>query len=233
MPVTFYKKKRVKKSLNTLWSLFTRLRARKALTHQQPSVGCEPLADNIHTKGEDAMRKFTLLLVIAVLVLATAFITIGVAWGQGPDGPQIINRETQGDNVREITAPATGSAPQQPNIGFIDSPSATCYQPDPGRDECYLTWYYMSVDANPNYMITMTLILNDTGPVAHTQGFFQTSMYVPYNMLGKGFKVACGSLGAGGNPQLGNAYAYTIRARDSAALSSANYGTTYCPAFNP
>ena len=176
------------------------------------------------------MRKFILLLMIAAL--AAAFIAIGVARGQG-SGLQIIKREAQGDSVREITAPPEGTAPQQPNIGFIDSPSATCYQPDPSQNSCYISWYYMSVDASPNYMITMTAFLNNFGPVAHTQGFFQTSMYVPYNMLGQGFKVPCGSVGAGGDPQLGNAYAYTIRARDSANLSSANYGTVYCPPFTP
>ncbi|MBK8429861.1 MAG: hypothetical protein IPL28_00590 [Chloroflexi bacterium] len=58
-------------------------------------------------------------------------------------------------------------------------------------------------------------------------------MYIPYNMLGRGVKVACGALGAGGNPALGNAYAYTVRARDSAGLGSANYGTAYCPAYTP
>lgn len=52
-------------------------------------------------------------------------------------------------------------------------------------------------------------------------------------MLGDGFKVACGALGAGGNPYWGNAYPYTIRARDSAGLKSANYGTAYCPAYTP
>ena len=67
--------------------------------------------------------------------------------------------------------------------------------------------YYLSVDAGAHYMLTMTAFLNDFGPVAHTQGFFQTAMYLPYNMLGQGFKVACGSPGAGGNPQLGKAYA--------------------------
>ena len=138
------------------------------------------------------MRKFTIPIALAALLLATAFIAIGVAWGQG-SGPQIVNRETQGDNVREITAPEDAKLPQQPNIGFIDSPSATCYQPDPSQNTCYISWYYLSVNASPNYMITMTAILNDFGPVAHTQGFFQTSMYVPYNMLGQGFKVACGS----------------------------------------
>ncbi|HTP07570.1 MAG TPA: hypothetical protein VMP08_04925 [Anaerolineae bacterium] len=184
------------------------------------------------------MRKLTIPLALAVLLLAIAFITIGIAWGQGL-GSQIIKHETQENNVREITSPDNGAAPsstdapQQPNIGFIDSPSATCYQPVPGSNDCYINWYYMSVDASPNYMITMTAVLNNFGPVAHVQGFFQTSMYLPYNMLGKGFKVACGAPGAGGNPQLGNAYAYTIRARDSANLSSANYGTAYCPPFTP
>jgi hypothetical protein len=178
------------------------------------------------------MRKLTVPLALAVLLLATAFIAIGVAWGQG-SGPQIVNHETQGNNVREITSPPDGAVPQQPNIGFIDSPSATCYQPDPAQNTCYISWYYLSVDASPNYMITMTAFLNNFGPVAHTQGFFQTSMYVPYSMLGQGFKVVCGSPGAGGDPQLGNAYAYTIRARDSANLGSANYGTVYCPPFTP
>jgi len=170
---------------------------------------------------------------MAALLLVAAFVAIGVARGQEPLGPKVIDRETQGENTREIIAPEASAAPQQPNIGFIDSPSATCYQPDPDQDSCYINWYYLSVDASPNYMITMTAVLNNFGPVAHVQGFFQTSMYVPYNMLGQGFKVPCGGAGAGGNPELGNAYAYTIRARDSANLGSANYGTVYCPPFAP
>lgn len=178
------------------------------------------------------MRKFTVPVVLAVLVLVAAFVAIGVVVGQAAD-PNVLSREVQGNNVREIVAPSAGIAPQQPNIGFIDSPSATCYQPDHTQNVCYIAWYYLSVDASPNYMITMTTTLNDFGPVAHTQGFFQTSMYVPYNMLSQGFKVPCGAPGAGGNPQLGAAYGYTIRARDSASLSSANYGTVYCPPFTP
>jgi hypothetical protein len=182
------------------------------------------------------MHRFTVLLVVAFLMAVASFGLIQVARGQGPGDPVrpgAATRETQGENVREVTAPVQGSAPQQPTIGFIDSPSATCYQPDPAVNDCYINWYYMSVSASPNYMITMTAILNTVGPVAHMQGFFQTSMYAPYNMFGRGFKVACGAPGAGGNPQLGNAYAYTIRARDSAGLSSANYGMAYCPPYKP
>lgn len=179
------------------------------------------------------MRRYFLPLFIAVLLGTAVFSLIQVARGQESGEPTILNTQTEGENRREIQSPPGVDAPEQPNIGFIDSSSATCYQPDPGQDACYLTWYALSVDAAPNYMITMTLTLNNTGPIAHTQGFFQTSMYIPYSMLGDGFKVACGPLGAGGNPTLGNAYAYTVRARDSAGLSSANYGTAYCPAYTP
>ena len=150
------------------------------------------------------MRGFTVPLIAAVLLLVAAFVAIGVARGQEPLGPKVINRETQGGNMREIVAPEASAAPQQPNIGFIDSPSATCYQPDPSQNNCYISWYYLSVDASPNYMITMTAVLNNFGPVVNTQGFFQTSMYVPYSMLGQGFKVPCGSPGAGGDPAQSN-----------------------------
>ncbi len=179
------------------------------------------------------MRKFSLPLAALLVLAAAAFGVIQIARGQGPDGPQILSREVQGESVREISAPAEVDLPQAPTISFIDSPSATCYQPDPGQDACYINWYYLSVDASPNYMITMTVTLNEYGPAAHTQGFFQTSMYLPYNMFGQGIRVPCGSLGAGGNPTLGKAYGYTIRARDSVNLSAANYGTAYCPAYTP
>ena len=178
------------------------------------------------------MNKWTKLLLVISIAMAGASIAIEVAVGQATD-PTVLKREVQGESRREISAPPTGKAPDQPNIGFIDSPSATCYQPDHTKNECYISWYYLSVDASPNYMITMTAFLNNFGPVAHTQGFFQNSMYVPYTMLGQGFKVACGAKGAGGDPSLGAAYAYTIRARDSANLGSANYGTVYCPPYTP
>ncbi len=179
------------------------------------------------------MRRFTFSFVLALLLLTAALGLMQVARGQAPEGQTGATKETQGDNMREVVAPAGSSAPQSPTIGFIDSPSVTCYQPDLREDVCYLNWYYVSVNAAPNYVLTMTLTINAVGEVAHVQGFFQTSMYVPYNMFDRGFKVSCGALGAGGNPGLGNAYAFTIRARDSAGLAAANYGTIYCPAYRP
>lgn len=182
------------------------------------------------------MRKLPVLIVFAVLLFVAMFGLMNVAIGQRPDraapGGGAPVRETQGENVRELLG-AQEADPQQPDIGFIDSPSATCYQPDPAQDACYINWYYASVNAAPNYMITMTMEVNAIGPVANVQGFFQTSMYVPYSMLGEGIKVACGDLGEAGRPRLGKAYAWTIRGRDSAGLKAANYGTVYCPAYAP
>ena len=143
---------------------------------------------------------------------------------------RIIKSEVQDNNIREITSPDS-HATNAPLIGFIDSPTSACYQPDVTQNVCYINWYYMSVSASPNYMISMNVAINVFGRVANYQGFFQTSMYVPYSMHDRGFKVACGDLGAGGDPDLGNAYAWTIRAKDSADLSAANYGTVYCPAY--
>jgi hypothetical protein len=178
------------------------------------------------------MRRIIISVSLALLMVVGTFGLLRSVRGQGI-AAGLLASETQDGNRREIEGPADTAAPQQPAISFIDSPSATCYQPDATEDVCYLTWYYMSVTADPSYVISMTLTLNDRGPVAHSQGFFQTSMYIPYSMLGQGIKVTCGELGAGGNDELGNAYAYTIRARDSADLKAANYGTVYCPAYQP
>jgi hypothetical protein len=181
------------------------------------------------------MRRVHILFLVTAMLVVAMFGLMQMAQGQEPAGsirPQAAGSETQGDNLREVQVP-DGVAPDAPLISFIDSPTASCIHPDPVQDACYINWYYMSVSADPNYIITMTAALNTYGPVAYYSGFFQTSMYVPYNLNGQGFKVPCGAQGAGGNPGFGNAYAWTIRARDSAGLKSANYGTTYCPAYIP
>jgi hypothetical protein len=186
------------------------------------------------------MRKLFIPIGVALIILLTVFGTLGVARGQmlpAQGGEVVLKSETQDGNTRQITAPegalAAGNAPNQPLIGFIDSPTAACVQPDPAKDECFINWYYLSVDANPNYMITMTVTLNDFGYVARYSGFFQTSMYAPYNMNPQGYRVACGAPGAGGDAGWGKAYSWTIRARDSSNLGSANYGSLYCPAYTP
>jgi hypothetical protein len=115
---------------------------------------------------------------------------------------------------------------EQPTISFIDSPSATCYQPDSSRNTCYIEWSYLYVTASASqYIISMTVSI-DNRLAAYHSGFFQTSMYIPSDMVGRGFKVACGLRNASG---LGNSYAYTLRARETGGLSAANYGSVTCP----
>ena len=186
------------------------------------------------------MRKLLIPLALAVLVIFATFGALRVVRGQSLTGQGeevVLKSETVDGNTRQVTAPqdspAAAGDPNQPLIGFIDSPTAACVQPNPTKNECFINWYYMSVNADPNYMITMTVQLNDFGFVAQYHGFFQTSMYAPYNMNPQGYRVACGAPNADGSLFWGNIYGYTIRARDSANFKSANYGTVYCPPYTP
>jgi hypothetical protein len=151
-----------------------------------------------------------------------------------------IRREiyVEGRSEREVASLVAGKAPL---IGFIESPGASCSQPNPRKDDCYVNWTYLYVGAAPNYMIAMWAQL-ETDVVLKVSGFFQTSMYVSGQSLGLGFRVPCGapiddasscpSPPGGCVPlKVGNSYGYTVKALDSAGLRSANYGTVTCPAF--
>jgi hypothetical protein len=111
------------------------------------------------------------------------------------------------------------------------SPTATCYQPDRGADECCINWYSLAVSADSSdYIINMWAILNDAGAVALYQGFFQISAYVPYDMQPEAFRVDCGKLGSGGDPTRGMAHTYYIEAFDSTGKLASNFGAVLCPA---
>jgi hypothetical protein len=75
----------------------------------------------------------------------------------------------------------------------------------------------------------MTVMIDDQIRDYHA-GFFQTSMYIPGDMLGDGFRVTCGAPGSGGYANLGMAHSYTLRAKETGGLKAANYGSVYCPA---
>jgi len=118
-------------------------------------------------------------------------------------------------------------------ISFIDSPTATCFQDPEADDTCHVEWAHLYVEASTSqYMIRMTVEIDGHLRAVYS-GFFQTSMYVPADMHGPGLKVACGEAGAGGDPELGAAYSFTIRAEETGGLTAANYGTVYCPAKLP
>lgn len=156
-------------------------------------------------------------LTLAAVALASAL----VVRAAGLIGP-LIAEEANG-NRREVEAAAEID---QPTISFIDSPSATCYQPTSSRNDCYISWSYLYVTAGTSqYIISMTVGIDNQLRAYHS-GFFQTSMYVPSDLYGRGFKVACGPRNRNG---LGNSYAYTLRARETGGLSAANYGNVQCP----
>lgn len=185
---------------------------------------------------------------ISLLALAS-LVGLAFAWGavraagnaqlDAPQPPPALPTPTALFDVPQVSpedaAPGSDrqrdpASPDAPAISFIDSPSATCYLPRPGTDACYITWNYLNVSAStPQYIISMTVNISNQMR-AYFSGFFQTSMFIPGDMLGKGFRVACGTPGSGGNPYLGNQYSYTIRARETGGLRSANYGSVTCPA---
>jgi hypothetical protein len=157
-------------------------------------------------------------LIIIGLVLAASALVVRAAGLIGP----VIAEEAAG-NRREIQSDAEIN---QPNISFIDSQSATCDQPDTSRNDCYITWNYLYVTASTSqYIISLTVNI-DSRLRAYHSGFFQTYMYIPGDVYGRGFKVACGPRDAMG---LGNTYAYTLRARETGGLGAANYGSVRCP----
>ena len=65
---------------------------------------------------------------------------------------------------------------------------------------------------------------------AYHSGFFQTTMYIPGDMVDPGYRVNCGAPGSGGIPDFGRVYSYTLRARYTDASTSTNTGTALCPA---
>lgn len=152
------------------------------------------------------------------LVLAASTLVVHAAGLIGP----LIAEEANG-NRREVQAAAEID---QPTISFIDSPSATCYQPVSSRNDCYISWSYLYVTAaTSQYIISMTVDIDNHLRALHS-GFFQTSIYIPSDLYGRGFKVACGPRGPNG---LGKTYPYTLRARETGGLSAANYGSVQCP----
>jgi hypothetical protein len=157
---------------------------------------------------------------LIILAILTGLL---LAWGMvlaapGTKTQQVIDAAQSLSNQREVASP---------DISFIDSPAASCELAETKYNLCYLTWSYLSVNAFPNYMITMTVSV-DGKARARYSGFFQTGMYVPPEMSTIG--VACNVPSSGNAPVLGATHSYTIRARDSAGLTAANYGSVTCPA---
>jgi hypothetical protein len=115
-------------------------------------------------------------------------------------------------------------------ISFITQDNQHCYKPARGN-LCYVDVGYLYVSASPNYMIHMTVYVDDV-VVLRLNGFFKQYMSYTAEQVPAGFPVACGYAGtnAKADPELGGDHKVTVRAEDSGNLKSSNHGTVTCPA---
>lgn len=169
---------------------------------------------------------------IGIAALTAAFglaVVVGlwaVVSARAQGGPQ----ETQTQSGDPSLQRVRDTSDDAPEISFIESPSPTCVKPVQTSGYCYIEWNYLYVEASPSqYVISMTVAI-DNRMRAYYSGFFQTNMYVPYDLQPEGFQVYCGPLGSGGQPGLGSLHSYTISARETGGLKSTNYGQVICPA---
>lgn len=165
------------------------------------------------------------------LLIATLLAGLLGVWGAVQATPALAT--TTGAGLAAVSTPTALpnlAEESSPDISAIDSPTPACTLSRPHSGVCTINWYYLAVNAAPQYVISMTVSI-DSQPRARYSGFFQTGMYVPTEMTG--FEVPCGLPGASGDPNWGASHSYTLRARDSSGLTTANYGAVYCPADEP
>ena len=128
-----------------------------------------------------------------------------------------------------LPQPERSVAPGAKAISIIDSRTVQCDIPDPEADVCELRWESLSVSAGSDYVTHLTVKI-DGRVRAISTGFFQTSMYIPFGMYSAPFRVECGKLGSGGDPDLGMAHTYYIEAFDTTGALASNFGAVLCPA---
>lgn len=147
-----------------------------------------------------------------------------------PDPPAGLVFEQSGDKVRmRLNPPFLPKA-----LGFIDTLSPHCYQPDPASNVCFVN--FMSHSVTSDQYVTRLDVLVDGRLVIRVAGFIQYSFSIPRAQLGdQGIKLACGTAGISGDPDplVGFRYAWSVHARDSAGTTAANYGNISCPVFYP
>lgn len=182
------------------------------------------------------MRRISLAFGVALLVAVGLGLTLRMALGQATDpglGYRLVESQSMDDDQHVVYAPADAAAPDSPTISSFSTQTPYCYQPDPSQNVCYINFYRHYVESAPaTYMRYMTVTI-DSKIRAVYRGFFQSSMYVGYDMQSPGYKVACGALNASGDPTMGKSYSYSIEVRDSDNGWSGNYGLLKCPAYIP
>jgi hypothetical protein len=189
-------------------------------------------------KGEFMNRAFSKVffrvIFSACLLLALAFEAGSQQSTQVSSGfPQPAEESIQvdGENMRQGYSPAVKQEDAKPaNIGFIISSNPYCYHTSPRTNICFINWRNILVESSQDDRMDFLSIKIDGQTVAYAKGFFETSIEIPFDMNGKGFRVNCGKLGDGGNPELGQKYEYSLVARTTQGFETTNDGVIYCPA---
>ncbi len=173
---------------------------------------------------------------MAIRTSAWAILVVALLLGLlSAGGEQPLRAEEQpppsGAANAEVRPPAGAATPLDAAAApTLDAPSPTCYRAQEYTDICYIEWAYIQASTvTPNYMVSTTVAL-DNRPRASVSGFFQSSIYLPAQMFGRGFQVACGTPGAGGNPSLGGTHTYAIHVRDTIGGVNTATGSIACPA---
>ena len=168
----------------------------------------------------------------ARLALALAALIAGAAFGWGsrpaPAAAPADDTAVVGGRLAALAA----NNPAAPATVTISALSPTCVRPVLNTGVCYVTWSYFSVtlSSSSEYVISLTVLIDDQVR-ANMAGFFQTSAYLPGDMFGPGFKVACGAPGAGGDPFFGANYRTLLLARGTGDSGSGRLGAEVsCPA---
>jgi hypothetical protein len=114
-------------------------------------------------------------------------------------------------------------------ISTLQQSSTTCDRTDEVPETCRIEWTYVYAEASSGqYLVSMTTEIGGRVRAA-TQGFFQTSMYLPSGMYGPGLAVDCGQPGEGGYSDLGKAYVFSITARETGGGQANTTATVVCP----
>lgn len=156
--------------------------------------------------------------VVVVLAAAAVAAVVGAdAWGAG-----------RAPLSAAIEPPTAATA--APRISGFTVDNMTCdYLVDESTDRCYLDWTAIAVTASSNQYIIDLKVAVDGDIRLVSNGFFQTWMQIPSDMLGSGLEVVCGAPGEGGFDDLGRSYAVTAVARETGGGETSAGITITCP----
>ncbi len=162
------------------------------------------------------MRRFLRPMLVLFVTLVALAASLSLAYAQDPE-----------DSVAAPTGGASASAR-----------NASCIQPDPAQNVCYLNLSEMTYSDPGNFTgLEIDLAVGLTGedpenyPVVASYQGYEENLFVPYDRNGLGFQVPCGEA----NPPDGKkGFDYTLRASFSGGSGGGIESVrVVCPAYVP